>query len=126
MTVQPPTTVEQLILLIVLVLPGVTYQYLRERRRGPVAAEQVFADRVLRAMTRSQGRSSCGRRLALPAQPSALPWGGREGRRGPVRVAAHGRGQGGGPPPGEWRITAVTALHWIRPHNRVVTETCRR
>ncbi|WP_327742799.1 DUF6338 family protein [Streptomyces europaeiscabiei] len=51
MTVQPPTTVEQLILLIVLVLPGVTYQYLRESRRGPVAAEQVFADRVLRAMT---------------------------------------------------------------------------
>ncbi|MGV9453154.1 DUF6338 family protein [Streptomyces sp. NPDC003635] len=50
---QPPTTVEQLLLLILLVLPGVTYQYLRERRRGPVAAEQVFADRVLRAMTAS-------------------------------------------------------------------------
>ncbi|MFJ3671423.1 DUF6338 family protein [Streptomyces sp. NPDC090106] len=50
---QPPTTVEQLLLLIILVLPGVTYQYLRESRRGPVAAEQVFADRVLRAMTAS-------------------------------------------------------------------------
>ncbi|MFC8404493.1 DUF6338 family protein [Streptomyces griseoincarnatus] len=53
MSVQPPSTVEQVLLLIVLVLPGVTYQYLRERRRGPVAGEQVFADRVLRAMTAS-------------------------------------------------------------------------
>lgn len=34
-------------------------------------------------------------------QASALPWGGREGRRGPAQVAAHGRGQGvGGSPPG--------------------------
>ncbi|MFF3504316.1 DUF6338 family protein [Streptomyces sp. NPDC003247] len=48
---QAPTTLEQLALLVVLVLPGMTYQYLRERWRGPVSGEQQLADRVMRALT---------------------------------------------------------------------------
>ncbi|WP_049580280.1 DUF6338 family protein [Streptomyces sp. SBT349] len=50
---QTPSTIEQLVLLILLVLPGMTYQYLRERWRGPVAGERQLADRVLRAITAS-------------------------------------------------------------------------
>ncbi len=49
---------------------------------------------------------------------------GREGRRGSARVAVHRAGSGdGGLRLGGERITAVTALHWIQPDNRVMTET---
>jgi hypothetical protein len=51
--VQPPSTVEQLIFVVLLVLPGVTYQYMRERWRGPVPGERELGQRVLRAMTAS-------------------------------------------------------------------------
>lgn len=51
---QPPlTTVQQAVLLVLLVLPGITYQYLRERWRGPIAAEQQFAERIMRAIVAS-------------------------------------------------------------------------
>jgi Family of unknown function (DUF6338) len=51
--VQPPSTVEQFIFVVLFVLPGVTYQFLRERWRGPAPGEQDLGQRVLRAMTAS-------------------------------------------------------------------------
>ena len=50
---QTPSTFTQAVVLIVLVLPGVTYQFLRERWRGPVPGERDLAERVLRAITAS-------------------------------------------------------------------------
>ncbi|EFC86585.1 DUF6338 family protein [Parafrankia sp. EUN1f] len=52
-TVQPPSTIGQTVAVVLLVLPGVTYQFLRERWRGPVAGETQLAERVLRAVTAS-------------------------------------------------------------------------
>ncbi|MFF3948044.1 DUF6338 family protein [Streptomyces sp. NPDC001902] len=43
----------QLALLVLLVLPGVTYQFVRERRRGPVPGERDLGERVLRAIVAS-------------------------------------------------------------------------
>ncbi|GAA4821210.1 DUF6338 family protein [Streptomyces ziwulingensis] len=50
---QPPSTTSQLLALVLLVLPGLTYQFLRERWRGPVAAEAQLGERMLRALTAS-------------------------------------------------------------------------
>ncbi|MGV9558763.1 DUF6338 family protein [Streptomyces sp. NPDC003522] len=50
---QTPSSVEQFALLVLLVLPGVTYQYLRERWRGPVPGERQLGERILRAVTAS-------------------------------------------------------------------------
>ncbi|WP_030549259.1 DUF6338 family protein [Streptomyces albus] len=50
---QTPSSVQQFVLLVFLVLPGVTYQYLRERWRGPVPGERQLGERVLRAVTAS-------------------------------------------------------------------------
>lgn len=50
---QPPATVVQLALLVLLVLPGITYQFVRERRRGPVPGERDLGERVLRAIVAS-------------------------------------------------------------------------
>jgi hypothetical protein len=52
------------------------------------------------------------------AQPSALPWGGREGRRSP-RQGDLGE-PGRRPQDGESPL--VAALHWFQPRNRLVTE----
>jgi hypothetical protein len=43
----------QAVLLVLLVLPGITYQFVRERLRGPVAGERNLGERVLRAVTAS-------------------------------------------------------------------------
>jgi hypothetical protein len=51
--IQPPSTVEQVVFLVLLVLPGVTYQFLRERWRGPAPGERELGQRVLRAMVAS-------------------------------------------------------------------------
>ncbi|MGW7093314.1 DUF6338 family protein [Streptomyces sp. NPDC054874] len=51
--VQAPATVLQFALLVLLVLPGVTYQFVRERRRGPVPGERDLGERVLRAIVAS-------------------------------------------------------------------------
>ncbi|WP_217213262.1 DUF6338 family protein [Streptomyces sp. AC550_RSS872] len=48
-----PSTALQAFLLVLLVLPGVSYQFLRERLRGPVARESNLGERVLRAVTAS-------------------------------------------------------------------------
>ncbi|MGW4030703.1 DUF6338 family protein [Streptomyces sp. NPDC004838] len=50
---QPPSTVAQLTALLLFVLPGVTYQFLRERWRGPVTGEAQLGERILRAITAS-------------------------------------------------------------------------
>ncbi|MEU8340886.1 DUF6338 family protein [Spirillospora sp. NPDC048832] len=43
----------QAVLLVLFVVPGVTYQFLRERMRGPVAGERNLGERVLRALLAS-------------------------------------------------------------------------
>jgi hypothetical protein len=50
---QAPSTVTQVALLILFVLPGITYQFLRERWRGPLAGERDLGERVLRAIAAS-------------------------------------------------------------------------
>ncbi len=50
---QAPSTVAQVALLILFVLPGVTYQFLRERWRGPMPGELDLGERVLRAVAAS-------------------------------------------------------------------------
>lgn len=50
---QAPATVVQLALLVLLVVPGVTYQFIREHRRGPVPGERDLGERVLRAIVAS-------------------------------------------------------------------------
>ncbi|MCX5144053.1 DUF6338 family protein [Streptomyces sp. NBC_00338] len=50
---QSPSTVLQVMLLVLVVLPGVTYQFLRERLRGPVPGERDLGERVLRAVAAS-------------------------------------------------------------------------
>jgi hypothetical protein len=50
---QAPTTVLQLGLLVLVVLPGITYQFLRERWRGPVPGERDLGERVLRSLVAS-------------------------------------------------------------------------
>ncbi|MFI6652576.1 DUF6338 family protein [Streptomyces sp. NPDC050529] len=45
-----PGTVQQLTVLLILVLPGVFYQAVRERLRGPLATEQEPQNRLVRAI----------------------------------------------------------------------------
>ncbi|MFF5483675.1 DUF6338 family protein [Streptomyces sp. NPDC012935] len=53
-----PSTVAQLALLVVVVLPGVTYQLIRERQRGPSPGERDLSERVLRALAASVALNS--------------------------------------------------------------------
>ncbi|WP_228973312.1 DUF6338 family protein [Streptomyces sp. DH12] len=46
-----PTTVTQVVIVLLLVLPGVTYQFVRERARGPVPGHKDLGERILRAIT---------------------------------------------------------------------------
>lgn len=48
-----PSTVAQLALLVLVVLPGITYQFLREHWRGPVPGERNPGERVMRALAAS-------------------------------------------------------------------------
>lgn len=48
-----PSTVAQLALLVLVVLPGITYQFLREHWRGPVPGERNLGERVIRALSAS-------------------------------------------------------------------------
>ncbi|MFJ3306808.1 DUF6338 family protein [Streptomyces sp. NPDC086549] len=50
---QAPSTVLQLALLVVAVLPGAVYQFMRERFRGPLPSERDLGERVLRALVSS-------------------------------------------------------------------------
>lgn len=50
---QPPTTVTQLTIVLLLILPGAIYQFVRERSRGPLPAHKDLGERILRALTAS-------------------------------------------------------------------------
>ncbi|MFI6638686.1 DUF6338 family protein [Streptomyces sp. NPDC050504] len=50
---QAPSTPVQLFLLVLFVLPGISYQFVRERLRGPVVRESKLGERILRAVTAS-------------------------------------------------------------------------
>lgn len=50
---QSPSTVFQLAVLVLFVLPGAVYQFVRERMRGPVPQERALSERVLRALVAS-------------------------------------------------------------------------
>ena len=49
----PVSTIQQVVLIVLFVLPGISYQFVRERMRGPVPGEQDLGERVLRALTAS-------------------------------------------------------------------------
>ncbi|ALV34804.1 DUF6338 family protein [Streptomyces sp. CdTB01] len=53
-----PSTVLQLALLVIVVLPGVTYQLLRERQKGPSPGERDLSERILRAIAASVALNS--------------------------------------------------------------------
>ncbi|GAA3134909.1 DUF6338 family protein [Streptomyces rectiviolaceus] len=50
---QAPSTTFQLAVLILFVLPGAVYQFLRERWRGPIPQERTLSERILRALVAS-------------------------------------------------------------------------
>ena len=50
---EAPSGTEQLVLLVLFVLPGICYQFDRERLRGPVPGERDLSERVLRAVIAS-------------------------------------------------------------------------
>lgn len=64
---QAPSTVVQLVLLVLLVLPGISYQFVRERLRGPVPWEKDLGERVLRAIVASIALDAAYLGIAGPA-----------------------------------------------------------
>jgi hypothetical protein len=48
-----PSTIQQLAILLLFVVPGSVYQAVLDRFRGPLAAEQDASNRVLRAIAAS-------------------------------------------------------------------------
>lgn len=81
---EAPSTVVQIALTVLVVLPGMTYQFLRERWRGPVPGQHELGERVLRAVTASAILDTvylivAGPQLITLARgTSAYPWGGLE------------------------------------------------
>jgi hypothetical protein len=76
---ETPSTLEQVILLVLFVLPGITYQFVRERMRGPVPGERDLAERILRALTASIVLDTLylvviGPWLVHMIKPAGLPW----------------------------------------------------
>jgi hypothetical protein len=76
---ETPSTLQQIILLTLFVLPGITYQFVRERMRGPVPGERDLAERVLRALTASIVLDAIyliaiGPWLVHMIKPSGRPW----------------------------------------------------
>jgi hypothetical protein len=82
---QPPSTTSQLLALVLLALPGLTYQFLRERWRGPVAAEAQLGERMLRAVTASIALNGV---YAVVAGPVLIRAWRRLERSGPSALAA--------------------------------------
>ncbi|MEX3105961.1 MULTISPECIES: DUF6338 family protein [unclassified Streptomyces] len=75
---QPPSSVTQLVLVVVALLPGVVYQFVRERRRGPVPGETDLGHRLLRGLTASIVLDSLyfavlGGELAALVRPESFP-----------------------------------------------------
>ncbi|MWA08614.1 DUF6338 family protein [Streptomyces sp. BA2] len=82
---QPPSTIGQLVALVLLLLPGLTYQFLRERWRGPVAGEAQLGERVLRAITASVALNGL---YAIVAGPVLVEAWRKAERSGPSALAA--------------------------------------
>jgi hypothetical protein len=73
------STVQQLVLLVLFVLPGITYQFVRERMRGPVPGERDLSERVLRALTASVALDAfyliaVGPQIVHLIRPAGRPW----------------------------------------------------
>jgi hypothetical protein len=76
---ETPSTLQQIILLVLFVLPGVSYQFVRERKRGPVPGERNLSERVLRALTASIVLDAvyviaAGPQLLRLIKPMGRPW----------------------------------------------------
>jgi hypothetical protein len=76
---ETPSTLQQVILLVLFILPGITYQFVRERMRGPVPGERDLAERILRALTASIVLDAIyliaiGPWLVHMIKPSGRPW----------------------------------------------------
>ena len=73
------STLQQIVLLVLFVLPGITYQFVRERMRGPVPGERDLSERVLRALTASIALDAiylivAGPQLVHLIKQSGHPW----------------------------------------------------
>lgn len=80
---QLPSTIPQLLLVVVAVLPGITYQFVREGARGPVPGEAEAGHRILRALTASVVLDSLyfavlGPRLVRLLGPASYPTSARD------------------------------------------------
>jgi hypothetical protein len=76
---QTPTAVQQIVLLVLFVLPGISYQFVRERLRGPVPGERDLSERVLRAITASIALDGvyllvAGTQIVRVIKPAHQPW----------------------------------------------------
>jgi Family of unknown function (DUF6338) len=59
----------QLVLLVLLVLPGITYQFLRERWRGPLPGEREFGQSYQRGVTTVPVMAGTRRRVQPRCRP---------------------------------------------------------
>lgn len=85
---QTASTMQQIIRLVLFVLPGVSYQFVRERMRGPVPGERDLSERVLRALIASVVLDAIYLIAAGPQIVHLAARGARPGRTAPVRIAA--------------------------------------
>ena len=77
--VETTSTVQQVVLLVLFVLPGISYQFVRERMRGPVPGERDLSERVLRALTASIALDAVyliavGPQIVHLIRPAGRPW----------------------------------------------------
>jgi hypothetical protein len=73
------SSVEQIVLLVLFVLPGISYLFVRERMRGPVSGERDLGERVLRALTASIALDAfylivAGPQLVRLIKPAGRTW----------------------------------------------------
>ena len=76
---QTASTVQQLVLLVLFILPGISYQFVRERMRGPVPGERDLSERMLRALTASIVLNAiyliaAGPQIVHMIKPVGRPW----------------------------------------------------
>lgn len=70
---------QQIVVLVLFVLPGVSYQFVREWMRGPVPGERDLSERVLRALTASIALDAIyliafGPQIVRLIRPTGRPW----------------------------------------------------
>lgn len=76
---QTASTIQQVVLLVLFVLPGISYQFVRERMRGPVPGERDLSERVVRALTASIALDAiylivAGPQIVHLIRPAGRPW----------------------------------------------------